>query len=225
MEPQDDDDADEVRKATYRAMDREIAAELADEIGEVPIEMAVKQLPAVPSVREVRTLLDCARVEPRDYLMLRIFYSTGVRVAELSGLVFADVSQDDETIFVREGKGGYDRYVLIDARTLKLIHEWQGSRPVSDSIIDLQPRQMGRIVHEYGRLAGLVQKYEAMGRSFSPHSLRHAFATHRYDAGMDLGTIQKLLGHRFLTTTMIYVQTSMRHLRKEYDRTDTLRER
>lgn len=223
MPPQDDDDADEIRNAAIRAMDREIADELADEIGEVPIEMAVKQLPAVPSVREVRTLLDCARVEPRDYLIVRIFYYTGIRVAELTGLAFADISQDDETVFVRGGKGGYDRYVLVDGRTLKLIQEWQGSRPVSDPVIDLEPRQIGRIVHDYGRLAGLVQKYEAMGRSFSPHSLRHAFATHRYDGGMDLATIQKLLGHRFLTTTMIYVHVSMRHMHKEYHKTDPLR--
>lgn len=220
-----DDDADDARNAAIRAMDREIADELADEIGDVPVELAVKQLPAVPSVREVRTLLDCAKVEPRDYLMVRIFYYTGIRVAELSALTFADVSQDDETVFVRRGKGGYDRYVLIDSRTLKLIHDWQGSRPVSHPVIDLDTRQIDRIVHDYGRLAGLVQKYEAMGRSFSPHSLRHAFATHRYDAGMDLATIQKLLGHHFLTTTMIYVQMSMRHLRKEYHKTDPLRER
>jgi integrase/recombinase XerD len=106
---------------------------------------------------------------------------------------------------------------------MELVRKWQGSRAPGEPIIGLQTRQLHRIVREYGLQTGLVQKYEAMMRSFSPHSLRHAFATHRHDAGMDLAVLQKLLGHRYLTTTMIYVQTSMRDASKQYRKSDPLR--
>ena len=205
-------------------MVKELASELRDEIGNLPIEDAIKHLPAVPSVREVRTLLDCAKDEPRDYLALRIFYYTGIRLSELEKLRFADVF-DDGSALVREGKGGWDRYVCIDARTHALIRSAQASNALSDRIINVHARQIEHLVAHYGRLAGLVQKYEAMTRSFSAHSLRHAFATHRYDAGMDLFVIKRLLGHRFLSTTLIYVRTSMRHERKQYLKTDPLRGR
>lgn len=126
---------------------------------------------------------------------------------------------------MREGNGGRDRYVCVDAESLHLVHEEGKDKTLADRMVELRSREIDRIVHEYGKRAGLVQKYEAMGRSFSPHSLRHAFATHRHDAGMDLAIIQKLLGHRFLATTLIYVETSMRLARKAYHKTDPLHER
>jgi integrase/recombinase XerD len=198
----------------------EIAMELQDELGVLSLELVGKRLPAVPSAREVRTLLDCAKDAPRDYLILRLLYFTGMRVGELANVRFADVSHDEGTIFVRAGKGDKDRYVCVDAKTLRLVRQAQGSRPLDEIVVEVQERQINRVVDEYGRCAGLVQKYEAMLRSFSPHSLRHAFATHRYDSGMDLAVLQKLLGHRYIGTTLIYVETSMRQVRKQYRQTN-----
>lgn len=202
-----------------------MAAELADELGVQTASLAGKHLPAVPTVKEVRTLLDCAKSDPCDYLMLRIFYYSGIRLGELAALRFADVFDDNATIFVRSGKGDRDRYCCLDRRTLELIRRWQGDRPDAELVIGKTPAQIESAVVEYGRLAGLVQKYEAMERSFSPHSLRHAMATHRYDAGMDLAVLKKLLGHEFVSTTLIYVETSMRQAQKEYRKTDPLRGR
>jgi len=202
----------------------EIVDELGDEIPGMPFADAIKHLPAVPTVREVRTLLEVAKDDARAYLILRLLYYTGIRVGELAVLRFADVSSDDGTAFVRGGKENKDRYVCVDPKTLGLVRDWQGSKDLSARIVGLQSRQIEKTVHKYGRLAGLVQKYEAMVRSFSPHSLRHAFATHRYDVGMDLYVLMKLLGHRNLETTLIYVETSMRHARKQYRKTDPLRD-
>ena len=211
--------------ATMNAMDAELAAEMGDELGAVPLGLGVKHLPAVPSVREVRTLLECASGEPRDYLMVRLLYYTGIRVSELVALRFVDVSFDEATLFIRGGKEKRDRYVCVDATSLKLIRQWQGERPPSEPVIGLETSQIEHLVHDYGLKAGLVQKYEAMERSFSPHSLRHSFATHRHDAGMDLVALKRLLGHQFLSTTLIYVETSMRHLRKQYRKTDPLQKK
>jgi integrase/recombinase XerD len=210
---------------TLSAIEMEIARELEPELGERAWLAPVRQLPAVPSVPEVRRLLDCAKGYPDDYLILRLFYYTGMRVGELSNARYADVSFDDETIFVRGGKGNQDRYVCVDPRTLELVQSLRGDRKLSDRIVPKNTRQLNLIMDEYGKRAGLVQKYEAMSRSFSPHSLRHAFATHRYNAGMDLAVLQKLLGHRFLATTLIYVHTGIHQEQKQYRKTDPLRER
>src|SRR5690242_18747782 len=95
----DIDDEDEPEEATANnAALEELAAELADEMGDFSLALAAKRLPAVPSVREVEALLECARNEPRDYLMLRILYYTGVRAHEMSNLTFADISHDDGTV-------------------------------------------------------------------------------------------------------------------------------
>lgn len=205
-----------------RAMAAELASELADEIGVEAFERHVKHLPAVPSVHEVNRLLNAARDEPRDYLIIRLLYYTGMRVGELAALCLADVQFDDGLLFIRGGKGDRDRYVCVDPETLRLIKEGHGKRELSERIVGLRPSAIERIVRKHGRHIGLVQKYEAMERSFSPHSLRHAWATHRHDAGMDLDTLRKLLGHQFLSTTMIYVETSMRHAQKQYRKTDPL---
>jgi integrase/recombinase XerC len=220
---QDDDDREMVE--TAHSMAREMLEELHDEMGELTLETAVKHLPAVPSVREVRALLEAARKDPRDYLVMRTLYATGVRRAELAAMRIADVSHDDATIFVRNGKGSEDRYVCVDLETLKRLRAWQGDRPVDDLLFGVKPQMVEHIVVTYGREVGLVQKYAAMERSFSPHSLRHAFATHRYEAGMDLAALQQLLGHRYLSTTLIYIHTSLRHLQKQYRKTDPLRSR
>lgn len=202
----------------------EMLAEMRAEFGDLATGLPMKHLPGVPTVREVHALLDSAKDEPRDHLILRILYYTGVRVGELEALRLADMSFYDGTAFVRGGKGNKDRYVCVDERTLKLVRDWQGDRPLSDAVIGLKSRQLERVVVHYGRVVGLVEKFEAMDRSFSPHSLRHAYATHRYDAGMDLAVLMKLLGHCFLSTTLVYVETSMRHARRVYRKTDPLRE-
>lgn len=221
------DPADEETSALLRerhAMAAEIASELEDEMGPLSLELAVKALPAVPTVREVKSLLLAAQSELRDYLAMRIPYYTGVRVGELAAFCLADFF-DDGTALVRQGKGGYDRYVCVDPKTLALVRKLHGSKDPAKPVLGVGERQIERIVRDYGLQTGLVQKYEAMARSFSPHSLRHAFATHRYNNGMDLFTLQKLLGHRYLTTTLIYVQTSMHHIAAQYRKTDPLREK
>jgi integrase len=98
-----DDEKKRLKHWEFHAMAAEIAAELADEMGDLDVDLARKTLPAVPTVREVRSLLDVTRPEARDHLIMRLLYYTGIRVGELAALCFADV-RDDETIFVRRGQ-------------------------------------------------------------------------------------------------------------------------
>jgi site-specific recombinase XerD len=199
----------------------EIASELRDELGDISGEAAVKQLPAVPTKEEVFALLRAPQDE-RDHLVIRLFYATGVRNAELAHVRVADCSPEECRIFIRLGKEGKDRYVVADAHTFELLAKHLAGKTPDARVFDLEPRELERIVHRYADEIGLIAKYDAMQRSFSPDSLRHAFATHLYDNGMDLFTLKKLMGHQYLDTTEIYVQTSMRKTTEEYKRTHPL---
>ncbi|MBI2264684.1 MAG: tyrosine-type recombinase/integrase [Armatimonadetes bacterium] len=90
---------------------------------------------------------------------------------------------------------------------------WQeeAAGKLEDSVFGLTLRQLRRIVERAADIVGIPQRYKAMERIFSPHSLRHAFATHSYENGMRVLTLKKLLGHEFLGTTEIYIFTAIRH--------------
>ena len=206
---------DRARKLTPA---REVFEELVDELGDAAL--TGKHLPAVPTRREIRRLIQAAR-PPRDRLIMRLLYATGVRVGELVKLQAADV-RSDLTVFIRSGKEDKDRYVCVDPATMRMLERWIAADPNRESLLDISVRQVNRLVKEYAGPLGLVEKYEQMNRSFSPHSFRHAFATHSYENGMDLYVLKKLMGHEFLTTTEIYVATSMRYARKVYRKTNEL---
>ncbi|MHC9539346.1 MAG: tyrosine-type recombinase/integrase [Vulcanimicrobiota bacterium] len=123
----------------------------------------------------------------------------------------------ERTIFIRSGKEDKDRYVCADPKTFEMLKIWQGDKGPDALIFEISDRQVQRIVDKYGEMTGISQKYEAMGRSFSPHSFRHAFATHCAENGMDLFTLKKLMGHAFLETTELYVATSMEKAKREYE--------
>jgi integrase len=101
-----------------------------------------------------------------------------------------------------------------------MLRQWQEGKSLSESIFGLTLRQLRRIVEKAGEIVGIPQKYKGMDRVFSPHSLRHAFATHSYENGMRTLTLKKLLGHEFLGTTEIYIFTAMKYDVAEYRRTN-----
>lgn len=204
-------------KPSASVMER--CAELVNELGEEAIKG--KKIPAVPTRKEVFRLIRAAP-PVRDRLIIRLLYASGLRVGELVALKKADVRPSERTLFVRSGKGDKDRYVCIDPRTMRMLGHWMTVSPEAEMVLDIEERQVARVVKKYGQKLGLVQKYEQMGRSFSPHSLRHSMATHCYENGMDLFTLRKLLGHEFLSTTEMYIETAMKRRRRVYRRTHEL---
>lgn len=206
-------------KDTPSPASREIYEELVDELGEEALHG--KRLPCVPSPREVRDLIEVAP-PVRDRLIIRLLYSSGMRVGELTALKKAHVRPSQRLVFIDKGKGTKDRYVCVDPKTMRMLKDWLEDKPEEAHVFDVEDRQINRIVKKYGDVLGLVKKYDAMGRSFSPHSLRHSFATHCYENHMDLLTLRKLLGHRYLTTTEIYIYTAMKYTRKVYRHTHEL---
>ncbi|MEQ8762949.1 MAG: site-specific tyrosine recombinase XerD [Planctomycetota bacterium] len=181
-----------------------------------------KRIPDVPSARQVDAMLsapdDTKLLGQRDRTMLELFYATGARVSEVVGLKTSSV--DFRASLVRcYGKGRKERLVPIAASTLGLLDLYlEDTRPrllkqpleealfLSRNGRPLDRTQIWRLVKRYALEAGLSPK-------ISPHTLRHAFATHLLEGGADLRAVQEMLGHADIATTQIYTHVDRARLK------------
>ncbi|MDP1989833.1 MAG: tyrosine recombinase XerC, partial [Syntrophales bacterium] len=189
-----------------------------------------KYIPVVLSVDETLSLLrvnfsgDAAGL--RDRAIIELFYSAGIRLSELTGLNIADMDFAGGLIRVR-GKGRKERIVPVGTPAFQAIEAYLNRRAelavkgrqtgfieplfLSSRGMRMNPRGVARVVEWVVRESGI-------GRTISPHALRHTFATHLLDAGADLRSIQEMLGHRSLSTTQKYTTVSVSRLMEVYDR-------
>jgi site-specific recombinase XerD len=200
----------------YADYDAEIRAELADELIEPQWNYALKP-PAVLARDDVRLLVAAPRKEQHS-LLLRVLYATGMRANEAGTFKWCDVSWAENTIFVRDGKDDKDRVVCADAETLRLLQAWRTDQPLSAEVFGVETMTTWNIMRRYSEATGLLAKYDALNLRLSPHT----FATHCYENGMALDTLQTLLGHVFLETTRIYVHISAAQAAAEYHCTHEL---
>ena len=174
-----------------------------------------KKLPKYLKEREVRKLLNSpSREKLRDRLILRMLYRCGLRVSELTSLRIEDIEFEEGTLMVRCGKGGKDRLIPVDHQTMDMIEyfveeETNGFLILSERNQSLSTRQVERIVEQYGKIANIEQPIH-------PHMLRHSFAVHCLKSGMNLRTVQKMLGHSSLTTTQIYLDITGDDVKQDY---------
>ncbi len=215
-------------RAFFRFLEREgvVEANLAELVTTPRQE---KHLPTVLPVEEVFALLDAPNPATptgrRNKAMLELFYATGIRLAELVGLNLEDLNLRDRSIRVM-GKGRKQRIVHIHARAAQALAGYLEDRKefckprldddaaqavfLSKQGRRICPRRVQKILDER-------VKQIALSRKISPHVLRHSFATHLLDSGMDLRSIQELLGHKNLITTQKYTKRSLEQLFKVYD--------
>ncbi len=159
----------------------------------------------------------------RNRMIVRLLYAGGMRVAELAGLVYGDVFYDEARVFIRQGKGSKDRYILLDRETADQLRAFQADKPLSELIFDIRERQIANVVKKVGERTGLLEKYKGQGYSLSPHSFRHAYATHLYRNHMDSLGLEKLMGHTDLETTFAnYVSCDLAYWQAGYDKSHEL---
>lgn len=171
---------------------------------DIPLSRRPGKLPVLLSREEVERLIDHA-ANPKFRTMLLTTYAAGLRLNEVLHLRVTDVDSGRMTIRVEQGKGGQDRYTVLSARLLAALRAyWTLARPqpwLFPSARTAQPMHPTALQRAYitaKRRAG-IQKPGGI------HGLRHAFATHLLEAGVDLHTIQRLLGHGHISTTTRYV--------------------
>ncbi|NIP43197.1 MAG: tyrosine recombinase [candidate division Zixibacteria bacterium] len=183
-----------------------------------------KPLPGVASRDQIAEILDLptgdSLQEKRDRAVMELFYSTGMRLAELAGLSASSLDLNAGMLRVI-GKGNKERVVPIGRIALHSLKEYLDKRDKEFDRYDpdaiflnqqgkrLTARSIARIVRKYSSASGLM-------KNFSPHSFRHAFATHLLDGGADLSAVKELLGHASLSTTQIYTHVSLERLKKVY---------
>jgi integrase/recombinase XerC len=214
----------------FLAREQVIAASPAAAVSSPKLE---KHLPRILSEEEMNRFLDQLsrtaqagdRAVVRDRAILEMLYASGLRVSELVGLDLRSVSFDDGMVLVR-GKGRKERMVPFGSKAKGALAAYL---PVREKVqIEskkatpalflnsrggrLTTRSVDRLVKKYIRALGLNVKA-------SPHSMRHAFASHLLDEGADLRAIQEMLGHESLATTQKYTQVSIKHLMEVYDKT------
>ena len=183
-----------------------------------------KSLPKVLTIEEVDKLLDITLKDAYSYrnkAMLELMYATGLRVSELVNLKIHDIDFINETVRTM-GKGNKERIIPIGEiaiHYLKLYLEIYRSKLLKkDYTDDLFLNNHGKCMTRQGffKILKKLAKEKDIKTSFSPHTLRHSFATHLLENGADLRSIQELLGHSSISTTGIYTHVSNEELKENY---------
>jgi integrase/recombinase XerC len=202
------------------------------ELGELGANVAVhvqapkpsRRLPATLDADQVASLLELTGDDDltiRDRAVLELFYSSGLRLAELVGLDVDDLDFGERTVRVT-GKGSKSRVVPVGRHALEAVRAWV---KVRGALCDVEQRAMFVSVRGTRLAARTIQsriKHWAVVQGspthVHPHMLRHSFATHLLESSGDLRAVQELLGHASISTTQVYTHLDFQHLAQIYDR-------
>ena len=171
-----------------------------------------QKLPVVLTQEEVLLLLEAAP-GPKYKAALGVAYGAGLRVSEVANLKVSDIDSERMVLRVEQGKGKKDRNGMLSPRLLELLREWwcvgQPTTwlfPGRDPLLPITTRQLYRVVCDTAAAVGIEKRV-------SPHTLRHSFATHLLEQGVDIRVIQVALGHSKLDTTARYAHVASKVLR------------
>ena len=177
---------------------------------QIPLMKVPKTLPDVLTREEVSSLIR-ACTNTKHQALLLLAYGSGLRSGEIETLRVKDIDSKEMRIFVKGGKNKRDRYTLLSQTTLEALRTyWKDYRPNSpEGWLFPGFRNIGHLTRAAIALAfDTCVKRTGITKEVSPHSLRHAFATHLLEDGVDLGRIKELLGHHRISSTMVYLHLS-----------------
>ena len=193
-------------------------------LGETPYPKKTLRLPTILSREEVAQLLHAART-PCERILLMTLYATGARRSELTHLKVSDIDSQRMVVHIRGGKGRKDRDVMLSPKLLTALRtHWRFYHRKSSTWLfpsnyrkdqPIDTKTVWYACQKAAQRAGLQKRVH-------PHTLRHCFATHLYEAGTDLRAIQVLLGHEDLKDTLIYVHLAIQRLNATASPLDSL---
>jgi integrase len=195
----------------------------------------------VTPIRDLKGYLEPEQVEsliatatnPRDVLLVRILWRTGIRVSELIGIRTQDIDFDNRAIVIKVQKKRTRagkvverrRCVPVDRGTLDMVREyleWRKQFPYKgDLLFPITRQRVDQVFWKLGRRAGIKEIGDpavSQHRKLHPHVLRHSFAIHCIKRGMSIERLQKILGHQSPITTSVYLQYSVADLHEDYDK-------
>ena len=193
-------------------------------IADTPYPKRTHRLPTILSQEEVAQLIDAART-PCERILLMTLYATGLRRSELTHLKISDIDSQRMVVHIRDGKGRKDRDVMLSPKLLTALRtDWRFYHRQSSTWLfpsnyrkdrPIDTKTVWHACQKAAQRAGLQKRVH-------PHTLRHCFATHLYEAGTDLRAIQVLLGHEDLKDTLIYVHLAIQRLNATASPLDSL---
>jgi site-specific recombinase XerD len=174
---------------------------------DIPMPKKPFKLPVVLSPEEVTRFLSSI-VNLKHRTILTVLYAAGLRVSEATHLVVTDVDSQRMVLRIDQGKGRKDRYVMLSPCLLDTLRSyWRVVRPklwLFPGDVPGQPITRNAVAHACQK----AHRASGIAKPITPHSLRHAFATHLLESGTNVRTIQLLLGHRSLATTSRYLKVA-----------------
>lgn len=209
-------------RSLYRWLNREGLCEHNPAMG-LSAPKAERKLPKVLDADRAQQLLEGAVEEDflgrRNHAVLELFYSSGLRLSELSGLDLDALDLNAGLVQVL-GKGSKQRVVPVGRKAQEAIRRWLAyrgmARPADGALfVSQQGRRLGpRGIQAMLQKAGISE----LGQHLHPHMLRHSFASHLLESSQDLRAVQEMLGHADITTTQIYTHLDFQHLASVYDK-------
>jgi site-specific recombinase XerD len=179
----------------------------------IPLARRADILPAVLAPDEVARFL-AAVDNVKYYTAFATVYAAGLRVSEVTALKIADIDSARMVIHIRQGKGSKDRYVMLSEQLLGILRAyWRIERPTEWLFPGLDPERplTSRTLQLACRLAAQTA---GLDKKVTVHTLRHCFATHLLERGVDIRVIQDLLGHRHITSTARYARVAINIIRQ-----------
>ncbi len=182
-----------------------VTLEIPIDLNKIPSHRKLRKIPDILTPKEVDTLFNaCDNL--RDKCILMTMYSAGLRLSEVANLKVSDIDSQKMQLFIREGKGGKDRFAILSKACLEALREyWKQYQPREWLFYSrnrtgkhITSRAVQNIFNKYKELAGIT-------KNVTSHSLRHSFATHLLENGVSIFHIKQLLGHANISTTCFYL--------------------
>ncbi|MFH1053676.1 MAG: site-specific tyrosine recombinase/integron integrase [Candidatus Woesearchaeota archaeon] len=179
-------------------------------IDEIPIQKKEKNLPKLLRKDQIKEMIELTE-NIKHKIILKILYSTGIRLQELVDLKRKDIDFERNLVFVKNGKGNKDRITIIgEGLKLDLLRYYSDYKFNTEYLLEgrkekYSKKSVQKVLENSGGKIGL---------RVTPHMLRHSFATHILESGVDLRLIQQLLGHSSVKTTQIYTQVATKEIQK-----------
>jgi len=182
-------------------------------IDDLPRPRKEKKLPVILSRKDVRLILESTdNIKHKAILMLT--YSAGLRVSEVVKLKVEDVDAERKLIHVKGAKGRKDRYTILSDKALKTLNLYLKTYQPKNWLFSGAKKTRHLSTRSAQRIFDNAVKNTDIKKDVSIHSLRHSFATHLLESGVDIRYIQELLGHQSTKTTEIYTHASTKNIGK-----------